>query len=294
MNFIDKIHELQDQLKVKNKAPCPTPVLLFLAGGMVYPGRVDPWYSHIKEGELRGAPSYATEFFNAVICGMHPELEKATETLCNRLKEYQKENSHLYEDSRSQKNRRKNVKAYLQMTDNVMREFGLKEAYQVFEMTPEQRAQVNDKLKVAGIHYTDEILGECQPVIQLLGKAIQPEYMGSLESMLGFVQDMNSLDRRIKMDKDIYMKRSQNGYFNEPKIKGLVEQIWDLREKGILDDKFRVRYRYWQQFVKSDLVQKFTYDGKEFCLEGKLIEPVAAKAEEKGITKVDSNRSDLR
>jgi hypothetical protein len=133
------------------------------------------------------------------------------------------------------------------------------------------KEHIDKNLKVAMLHYADETLNGCLPIVQILSKAIQQEYMNSLQTGLGFVEDMYSLNLNIRM--------GNKSYFNNSKIHGLTEQIFDLREKGVLDNEFCVKPECKQQFIESDLVQKFNYNGNVYCLEKKLTETPIMKSE---------------
>jgi ribosomal protein S13 len=251
--------------KTKENQPCPTPVLMYLSIGYLYHSSVSPWYERIQELS-EGANKWYDEFHAAVIYGMYPELKDASQYLKQSLKEYIKNNKDTLERSRNKIidviRQRKTKKALQQIEQEVIQKFNLQNSYDIYNLSEEQIKRINKNIKQASNDHIEESLSQCSQVLQVLGRALKPEMSKTAVSAVHFADEIKDIEGYISGKYHITDFSSH---------KEVVNQILEMRDKGILDEKFNIKD--FSKFNASKLVENFAYHGKYYDLRDKISPP---------------------
>jgi len=240
---------------------CPTPVLLHLAIGYRYHSEVNPWYDRIQELS-GGATFWYYKFQAAVIYGMYPELKEACEDFKQSIDAYVK--SHPLKKIGisliDKANKRKQIQGWKQVEKEIMKKHNLPDSYDIYNLSDEQKNNIKTNLIREANNYIIRELDGCSPTVQLLAQALKDDVVTSPGSSTIFAEQMKTLQKRLE-GKDNYS-------YSFPEVEDIAKQIFEMRDKGVLDEKFNIMDL--SAFRTSNIAKTFPYKGKTYNLENKI------------------------
>ena len=248
--------------------PCPTPVLLYLAAEWNYHSDVEPWYKHIKE--LTGGVSKDAPYFHAaVICGMYPQLKPASVYFVEKAGDYLKKNRPSPEEWRKKSVRKKVINELKQIEQETIRQFGLLQSYDIYNLSEEQRKNIKTSLLQTENNLINQTIEKCSPVIQTLARALKGDIINDAgHHPLAFATSMEWLQSRLDDGKEHNLKPNYTDYSFPQDRYEIAKQIFEMQDAGIIDEKFNIKD--FSKFKSSKLVREFPYLGKIYNIEKKI------------------------
>ncbi len=252
MDVMEKIRQLRQRHKQNSKNSCPTAILLYIATERQCPKPVDPWYSQIKKLS-RNANRHYADFHRAVIFGMYPELKGACDFFNASLNNALKSNEKLSDEN------------LLQIEKNTIKKYNLPESYFIGSANKDQQQRIDVNLASAMNKYVNASIKELYPAVQVIAHALKDTLSANKTLEYDFVKHMKFVDMCLHYEENFYKNKS----IPPQEISHTVEQLFDMKKKGLLDKDFQILD--YEAFKESPLLKSLPYQGKKHNIVANLM-----------------------
>lgn len=252
-NRLESLREKLKQKQQEDENPCPTGILFYLASGRQAFKEVNPWYNQLKE-QAGGANRHYSEHHEAIIYGMYPELEEASEYFNKEIEAYI-ENHETCTEEDAQK-----------IENNTIKKFNLKPTYSLINPTEEQKKRIAiNQEKATNIEFGKN-MDYKTPIVKMLGYGLKD----NVDDIEKLTKNMFLLDVTLKRGPE-WVKENAQQFSRYDELFEMAEKIFDLQKQGAISENFSVND--FQKVKQSSLVLDMHYEGKSLNLADNVRNP---------------------